>query len=140
MQRITFILLLCLSISACSIWEDVPYEVISTDGYVRLVKNLNFDGPIGKVKSGGSIGLVSGNIIAVGSNEKYVVAKRKQEKSFAMIDKEPLTNDVMYYYIDRKKDDTGGHLDEIVNGPFTLAEFTKLKNSLELPEFTKTIK
>lgn len=139
MQRITFTLLLYLSISACSVWEDVPYEVISTDGYVRLVKNLNYDGPIGKVKSGGSIGRVSGNIIAVGSNDKYVVAKRKQDKSFAKIDKEPLTDELMYYYIDRNKDDTHGHHDEVVKGPFTLAEFSKLKNSLDLPELTKTI-
>lgn len=51
-------------------WRDKPYEVV----WINIGENrmLNYE-----IAEGSSIGRVEAEIIAVGSNEKYVVAKQR---------------------------------------------------------------
>lgn len=129
MNRLTILALASLITACGALWTDVPYEVIGTDGVIRLVYSIN--------DHGGSIGRVSGQVVAVGSNEKYVVAKRKQGNSWAEFDKEPITDELMFYYIEKSKDNMYFNGEEITRGPFTSDEFIKLKSDLGLPEFSK---
>jgi hypothetical protein len=128
-KRLTILALASLITACGALWTDDPYKVIGTDGVIRLVYSIN--------DKGGSIGRVSGQVVAVGSNETYVVAKRKQDKSWAEFDKEPITDQLMFYYIEKSKDNMYFNGEEITKGPFTLDEFIKLQSELGLPEFSK---
>jgi hypothetical protein len=101
-------------------WKDSPYEVIWIDtGGNRTLNH--------KISENTSIGRVKAEVIAVGSNEKYVVVKQKP------IDGSPIS----YFYIDREKDDKYLNWDEITQGPFSEARFLRLKAELGLPVFSK---
>ncbi len=101
-------------------WRDKPYEVIWIDTGDN--RTLNHE-----ISENASIGRVEAEVIAVGSNDKYVVAKQR-----------PIGGDsISYFYIDRKKDDKYLNGDEITQGPFSEARFFELKNELGLPEFSK---
>ncbi len=101
-------------------WKDSPYEVIWIDtGGNRTLNH--------KISENTSIGRVEAEVIAVGSNEKYVVVKQKP------IDGSPIS----YFYIDREKDDKYLNWDEITQGPFSEARFLRLKAELGLPVFSK---
>jgi hypothetical protein len=117
------ILLLLLVLSACDSgvkWEDKPYQVIwiDTDNNRTLV--YAFD-------NGGSIGRVQAEIIAVGSNEKYIIAKQQD-----LNDKT-----ISFFYLERSKDSMYRNSNQVTQGPFTEQEFEKLKSELNLPEFLK---
>ena len=122
MNRI-FFLILSLLLTGCDSgvqWQDKPYKVIWIDTGDN--RTLAYD-----LGEGASIGRVDAEIIAVGSNEKYVVAKQKPIGGAAM----------SYYYINREKDDKYLNGDEITQGPFSSASFLQLKSELGLPEFSK---
>lgn len=122
MNRIFFLLLASL-LAGCDSgvqWRDEPYEVIWIDTGDN--RTLAYD--LGK---GASIGRVDAEVIAVGSNEKYVVAKRKPIGGGGS----------SYYYINRGKDDKYLNGDEITKGPFSKTRFLQLKSELGLPEFSK---
>lgn len=101
-------------------WRDKPYEVV----WINIGENrmLNYE-----IAEGSSIGRVEAEIIAVGSNEKYVVAKQRS------ID----DGSISYYYIDRGKDNKYLDADEIAQGPFSETRFRQLRSDLGLPEFSK---
>lgn len=118
-------LLIILSALLCSCdsgveWRDRPYEVIWIDtGDNRTLSH--------EISENASIGRVEAEVIAVGSSDKYVVAKQK-----------PIGGgSVAYFYIDREKDDKYLNADEITEGPFSEARFIQLKTELGLPEFSK---
>jgi len=118
-------LILCFAIlvAACDSgvkWRDDPYEV----SWIDISSNRTLDYSLG---NGTSIGRVQASVISVGSNKKYVVAKRQV----------PNTETVQYYYIDRNKDYKYLNFDQITQGPFTKEAFISLKESLGLPDFTK---
>jgi hypothetical protein len=101
-------------------WRDKPYEVIWIDTGDN--RTLNHE-----ISENESIGRVEAEVIAVGSNEKYVVAKQR-----------PIDGgSISYYYIEREKDDKFLNGNEITQGPFSEARFLQLKSELGLPEFTK---
>ncbi|WP_444895981.1 hypothetical protein [Microbulbifer sp. SSSA005] len=101
-------------------WKDRPYEVIWIDTGDN--RTLNHE-----ISENASIGRVEAEVIAVGINEKYVVAKQK-----------PIGGgSISYFYIDRAKDDKYLNWDEITQGPFSEARFLQLKTELGLPEFSK---
>lgn len=122
MKRVLFIIFttfLCSCDSGVE-WKDSPYEVIWIDTGDN--RTLNYE-----ISENASIGRVEAEVIAVGSNEKYVVAKQK-----------PIGGgSISYFYIDRAKDDKYLNWDEITQGPFSEARFLQLKAELGLPEFSK---
>lgn len=102
-------------------WRDQEYEVswIDTSENRLLYRSL---------EGGGGIGRVGPEVVAVGSNEKYVVTKQKS-----------LDNGTFsYYIIDRRKDQPMFNGNEITEGPFTSSEFDVLKRERQLPEFSAT--
>jgi len=118
-----FFLIACLLLSACDsnvLWEDNPYEVhwIDTDDNITLSIRLD--------NNSGTIGRVNAKVIAVGSDEKFVVAKQKDANS----------GSIYYYYLEKSKDNAYLNLSEITKGPFLEKEYLELKTKLNLPDFT----
>lgn len=117
---IFFTSLLCSCDSGVE-WKDSPYEVIWID--TNDNRTLNHE-----ISENTSIGRVDAEVIAVGSNERYVVAKQK-----------PIGGgSISCFYIDRAKDDKYLNWHEITQGPFSESRFLQLKTDLGLPEFSKT--
>ena len=100
-------------------WEDGEYEVYYIDGYINL--GIKID------DSGSYHGRVEHKVVAVGSDEKYVVAKQVN----------PDTTSTSYFYIVKGDDDHYLNPDEITQGPFTERRFTELRKELGLPEFSQ---
>ena len=101
-------------------WRDRPYQVVRIDTSDN--RTLNHE-----ISESASIGRVATEVIAVGSNEKWVVAKQKSNNGGV----------ISYFYIERAKDNKFLNSDEITNGPFSEVEFIQLKSELGLPEFSK---
>ncbi len=117
------ILFLALLVSACDHgvkWEDDPYQVIWIDS--KNNRTLIYD-----LGDGSAIERVGAEIIAVGSNDKYIVAKQQ----------ETVKKKVSYFYIERSKDNKYKNWDEITQGPFSSEKFIQLKKELGLPDFIK---
>ena len=100
-------------------WKDDFYEVhwIDSKNNVTLSR---------KVGDGITIGRVDAKILAVGSNQTYVVAKK--------IDLH--TKEISYFYIEKKKDNNFLNQEEITQGPFSENRYLDLKIKLQLPEFS----
>ena len=123
MKFINFILLAVL-ITGCDsgvLWEEPPYLVQWIDTSENRSLNLS-------VGDGASIGRVEKEVIAIGSNKKYIVIKRR-----SVIDKK-----IYYYYLEKEKDKIIYNDTDITKGPFSKEEFQREKKYLKLPEFTKT--
>lgn len=102
-------------------WRDREYEV----GWIDTSENRSL---YRSLEGGAGIGRVAAEVVAVGSNDKYVIAKRKS-----------LGNGTFSYYIvDRKKDQPLLNGSEITEGPFSSSEFDALKQARQLPEFSAT--
>lgn len=102
-------------------WRDREYEVswLDTADNRSLYRSLD---------EGGGIGRVGAEVIAVGSDDRYIVAKQRSQSDGA----------VSYFIIDRKKDDVLLNADEITKGPFSAKDFDVLKGARRLPEFSAT--
>ena len=125
MKRIFTIIFLCGILSGCGdgfVWEDGQYVVWIDDysGYGLYITE-DREGLLGRVRA---------NVIAVGSNNLYVVARQK----------DPKTKIISYFYIEKAKDTKYLNQDEITQGPFNKNEFIKLKKELGLPAFSKQFK
>ena len=118
---IIFASALCTSCDSGVLWEDHPYEV----HWIDIGSNRTLAYSLG---NGGSIGRVEPEVIAVGSNDSYVVAKQRSKT----------TKIVSYFYIDREKDDKYYNRDKITKGPFNQKEFTEISNLLNLPNFSES--
>jgi hypothetical protein len=119
----TLLLLISALFLACDagvLWKDHPYQVNWIDAENNRTLTYEID-------EGTSIGRVDAEVIAVGSNEKWIVAKQKPTNGDA----------ISYFYIERAKDNKSLNSNEITKGPFDEVEFLKLKEELELPEFGK---
>jgi len=119
MRRINTLILVAL-LSGCDYgvqWRDKPYAVqwIDTQENRALVWDMG----------GSSIGRVPAKVIAVGSNSKYVVAKRVSG------------GELSYYYLVRAKDSKYSGRSDAREGPFFETEYQTLKRQLGLPEFSK---
>ena len=120
MKQFIIVLLAVLLLSGCGpMWEDGEYEVYYIDGDISLGIKLD--------DSGTYHGRVDHKVVAVGANEKYVVARQL----------EPDTTVASYFYIVKENDDKYLNPDEITQGPFTELQFTKLSKELGLPAFSK---
>ncbi|WP_353413011.1 hypothetical protein [Arenicella sp. 4NH20-0111] len=119
MKLLTSVLLVFV-LSACGpMREDGEYEVYYIDGNINL--GIKID------DSGSYHGRVDHKVVAVGANEKYVVAKQL----------EPGSAVPSYFYIVREKDNVYLNPDEITQGPFTEVRFNELSRKLGLPNFSK---
>lgn len=119
----TLILFLAAFIPGCDYgvqWRDKPYEVIWVDTFGNRALSYDLGG-------GMSIGRVEAEVIAVGSNDEYVVAKQRDR----------VTGNISYFYIERSKDDRYYNGNEIIQGPFSESRFSELKLELNLPGFSK---
>lgn len=117
------ILFLAALIAACDHgveWRDKPYEVIWIDTSDN--RTLSYD-----LGEGMSIGRVEAEVIAVGSNDEYVVAKQRDR----------VTGNISCFYIERSKDDRYYNGNEITQGPFSESMFRDLNSELNLPGFSK---
>ena len=91
-------------------WRDGEYEVswLDTADNRSLYRSLD---------EGGGIGRVGAEVIAVGSDDRYIVAKQRSQGDGA----------VSYFIVDRKKDHAFLNADEITEGPFSAKDSTFLK-------------
>lgn len=121
MNRIALLLTLC--VTACDygvLWKESPYQVQWID--TKENRTLTYD-----LGNGHSIERVEAEILAVGINERYVVAKQRKMGS----------ETINYFYIERNKDHQYKNDNEITQGPFSINEFIELKKVLGLPDFIK---
>ncbi len=117
---IVFLLLFLFSCDSGQEWRDEPYQVIWVDTGNNRTLNYEIDDNL-------SIQRVEAEVIAVGSDQKYVVAKQR------LIGNE----DIWYFYIERDKDQMYLNSDEITQGPFSESRYQQLKQELSLPGFSK---
>jgi hypothetical protein len=103
-------------------WSDGNYSVIWID---TPELSLHLD-----VGEGGSIERVAADVVAVGSDKFYVVAKQRNLN----------TKDFSYFYIEKSKDGIYKNANEITQGPYSEKEFITLSNKIGLPKFTKQFK
>ncbi len=123
MKTLSKIILLSVVLSACDYgveWREGEYEVhwINSSHNRTLAR---------KIDSSSSIGRVGAEVIAVGSNDKFVVAKQKDIDS----------NSVSYFVINKAKDGKFLNQAEITEGPFSEKRFLELQKDLGLPGFSK---
>ena len=122
----TVIFLVAMMLSACVFdsgekWRDGPYFVLWIDTPDNLT--LNYE-----VGDGGSIMRIDKRIIAVGSNNRYVVVKQQPHTE---------NTSTYYYIIDRLKDHKYADSLEFVVGPMSKNEYELKSDLLKLPEFTQ---
>lgn len=103
-------------------WENDDYEVYYIDSHIIL--GIKID------DSGAYHGRVDHKVVAVGANEKYIVAKQIK----------PGDTVASYFYIVKEKDNKYLNQDEITQGPFSEIKFTEISKKLGLPGFTKEFK
>ncbi|WP_419903139.1 hypothetical protein [Kiloniella sp.] len=96
------------------------YEVHSIDGVGnRTLAKI--------IEPGATIGRVGAQVIAIGFNDKYLIAKRLHEDKIT----------VSYYIVDKTRDGIYKNASEITEGPFNQEAFQKLKQERKLPEFSE---
>lgn len=101
------------------LWEDDEYHVAWVDtGDNRSLYHT--------LEDGSGVGKVEPTIIAVGSNDLYVVAQRQTSM-----------NQVEYYYIKKSKQRPYPSGGDSTQGPFNSSGFATLKTELNLPDFEK---
>jgi hypothetical protein len=103
---------------AATVWRDGHYKVYALDSDFNATK-LGFD------YSPGILGLVESEVIAAGSDLKYVVAERLDH-----------TSNIHEYYVVTKATHNG--IEGSLEGPFTSKEYEARKTALNLPNFRWT--
>lgn len=104
-------------------WRDGPYELL----WIDISEQISLTYDLGR--DGGSIGLVDWTVFAVGSNDRYIVAKQHPQGNKAV------TN----YFIVDKREALPTDPVRAVLGPLTATEFSVQARSIQLPKFTKVL-
>ena len=100
-----------------TMWEDDTYAVYYIDGDIKLGMKMDDEGSfLGRVN----------NVIAVGSNDKYVVVQQLTSSEL-----------ISYVFLDKKKDNVCLDSGQVIEGPYTEPQFKELSKKLSLPKFTK---
>jgi len=102
-------------------WQSGDYEVYTIDASNDSTLGLEVDG-------GGRIGRVGPQVFAVGEDKKWIVAG-----SYPYGDKTRKE----FFYFAKSEDHPHKNGHDVVLGPFTEAEFTKLSVDLNLPGWSK---
>ena len=108
------------SCDSADLWVDGQYVA----HWVDTEDNISINRIVGE---GIAVGRVDAKVVALGSDKKYVVAKRVDIK----------TGEISYFYIEKPKDNDYLNQDEITQGPFSEKDYLDLKSKLELPDFNK---
>ena len=120
MKRILgfFILLVVILMiwSDSNLWEDEMYAVYVIDGQAYFGIKIDDEGTFHD--------RVEPEIVAVGSNDKFVVVARKIKES------------TIYFYIEKSEDNIYLDSDEIIETGYSLENFKELKLHHGLPEFS----
>ena len=124
MRRSALLFLSVTILSGCDYgveWKDKEYEVhwIDTGNNRTLAR---------KIDENSSIGRVEPEVIAVGSNDEYVVAKQRPVGG----------GDVYYFVVDKRKDSPYLNANQITQGPLSKSTFDALKKQKRLPDFSVT--
>jgi len=123
-MKILLLVVAVMTLAVCNSsvkWEEEDYRVYWVDEpYPRLV--------LGRILENGpdAIRRVEADVIAVGSNDSYIVAKQR----------DPDDGSISYSIIDKAKDSMYLNMDEITKGPMSEATFIKFRGERNLPEFT----
>lgn len=112
-----------LSLLGCDFgveWREGDYEVhwVDTASNRTLARSLG---------DGMSIGRVDPEVIAIGTNQDYIVAKRRDLSG----------GSISYYVVDKRQDSKYLNMSEITEGPMSEKTFLKLKADRALPEFSE---
>lgn len=102
-------------------WKSGRYEVYWIDVSCDLTLGL-------ALGSGSAIGRVMPQVYAVGEDDTWIVAARHPNRD---------KSKSQFYYFPKAQDHEHKNANEIVLGPFTEAEFEKLKSELKLPNWSK---
>lgn len=102
--------------SDSNLWEDEDYAVYVIDGQTQFGIKIDDEGSFH--------GRVEPEIIAVGSNEKFIVIARKINKS------------VLYFYIEKSKDNKYLDSNEVIKAGYSLEVFNELKKQHGFPELS----
>jgi hypothetical protein len=122
MKSVALLLVLSLLVSCDSgdLWSDGKYVVYWLDTGQNRQLGLIID-------DSSTIRRVEAEVIGVGQNEQYIVAKRLNHEN----------GEFEYFYIDRVQDHMYLNGDEISVGPFTEIMFQKKSEELGLPGISK---
>ena len=131
MKNCSLIFLLSFVLAACDyriVWIDGEYGAhwIHTPQNLSLARKVSPTVPIGRFKANIR---VNARILAIGSNDKYIVAKQRNLGSDF--------DSISYFVIDKSKDNMHLNQDEITQGPLSELRFLEMKKELGLPEFTE---
>ena len=129
MKNYSLVILLSFILAACDYgieWVDGEYAVhwVHAPHNTLLARKTSDTGSIDRFNSKNR---VDARVLAIGSNDKYIVAKQRNHGS----------DSISYFVIDKSKDSKNLNQDEITHGPLSESKFLELKNELGLPEFTK---
>jgi hypothetical protein len=119
----------CDALSPDTYWSSGDYELIAIDtmGQMMLAVDLH---------NGGSIGIVSPTVFALGADDHYIVVKQHPAKDgFGHFDR-----GVTHYFIVTRLPGTAAEKEEGVRGPLSKDEFDRFAASNSLPRFTKTFR
>jgi len=121
-MNMTIVVLLFLMLTSCDSgtqWSDGSYSVYWID--TRENRQLGYD-----IGDGSAIGRVEGEVIGVGANSKYVVARRINHSN----------GNIEYFYIEKSKDHKFKNWNEISVGPLTEVEINEKTSELMLPKIS----
>lgn len=113
-------------LAASANWSGFDQYKKVTENYALVSNTGSSDLHLSYIlPSGDAVGRIPGKVVAVGSDSKYIVAKREPAGG----------GPVEFFYLDRKKDGPYADLAGVVFGPFTSEEFSALTAKLALPSF-----
>ncbi len=99
-----------------NLWEDESYAVYVIDDQAYFGIKMDDEGTFH--------GRIEPEIVAIGSNVKFVVVARRIKES------------TIYFYIDKSVDNIYLNADEIIETGYSLERFNELKKRYGLPEFS----
>ena len=122
MKHLIYIAIFSFLLTGCDHgveWSEGDYEVhwIDTSDNRTLARIIGENASIGRVYP---------EVIAIGSNSEYVVAKQR----------DPDSGEISYFIIEKAKDGKYLNMSEITEGPFSEATFMEISKVKNLPDFT----
>jgi len=105
-----------------TLWQDPPYDLTWIDTRDNNAVYYRLD-------NGDGIRRVGPNVVAVGRDEHFLVAKRQDED-----------DQIWFYFIEISKDRKYFNASDITQGPFGEQAFMALAKALGLPPFEHTFR
>jgi len=117
----------CACLVSCDSYSERivgPYIAIAIDEPSNM--SISYD-----LGGGSSIGKIDAEVVAVGFNDKFIIAKQR-----------PLSDPskVNYFYLEMAKDSKYANPSKSLTGPLSEKDFMESKSRLGLPDFTRTFR